>query len=182
MSNSLYQQVMGSAFAQLPVVLQRFHSLDGSHTLYGSVEVEPPESFGARWIARGLGAPLEAQKGPIRFELVADAASEIWTRHFPGKTMTSRLTVVHGQIAERLGAARLGFELEGGADKLEMRLVWLRFLGLPCPRWLLPSIIAEEAATEGRLHFRVRASLPLLGVVTGYWGYLELEELGRRQI
>ena len=78
-------------------------------------------------------------------------------------------------------AARLGFPLEGNADKLEMRLVWLRFLGLPCPHWLLPSIIAEETTTQGRLHFHVRASLPLLGLVTGYRGYLEFEEPGSGQ-
>ena len=63
-------------------------------------------------------------------------------------------------------AARLGFALRGSPEKLEMQLVRLHFLGVPCPRWLLPAIVAEETATTGRLHFRVQASLPLVGVVT----------------
>ncbi len=173
-TSSLYQQAMGPVFAQLPASLQQFHSLAGSHVLHGSVEVGAPASFAARWLARCLGTPLTAQKGPIRFELRAVGASEVWTRHFPGQTMQSRLTVERGQVVEKLSAARLGFALNGSAGQLEMRLVWLRFFGVPCPRWLLPSIVAEETATPGRLHFRVQASSPFVGMVTSYQGHLEL--------
>ena len=165
---------MGASFAQLPASLQRFHTLNGSHTLHGAVEVGAPASFAAKLIARCLGAPLQAVKGPIRFELRADPASEVWTRHFPGKTMASRLMLDSGQLVERLGAARLGFELRASPEKLEMKLIRLHFFGVPCPRWLLPAIVAEETATAGRLHFHVRASLPLVGLVTSYHGYLDL--------
>lgn len=173
---SLYQQAMGPDFAQLPATLQRFHALKGSHVLSGWAEVGSPASFPAKLLAWCLGTPLKTQQGPIRFELRADTASEIWTRHFPDKIMESRLTHVDGHIVERLGAARLGFALMGSAEKLEMQLVRLHFLGIPCPRWLLPAIVAEETATTGRLHFRIQASLPMVGVVTSYRGHLELPE------
>ena len=55
-----------------------------------------------------------------------------------------------------------------------MQLVRLRFLGVPCPRWLMPAIVADETAGEGRLHFEIRASLPLVGVVTRYRGHLDV--------
>jgi hypothetical protein len=171
---SLYRRVMGAEFVALPASLQHFHKLQGSHVLDGWVEVHAPASFAARILARFLGAPLDAQKGPIRFELTADEASEVWTRHFPGKTMRSRLTFAAGRIVERLGAARLSFALKGSPELLRMQLEGLHFLGVPCPRWLLPEIVAEETATVGKLHFRVQASLPLIGVVTGYHGHLEL--------
>jgi hypothetical protein len=173
---SLYQQVMGADFVLLPTPLQRFHALRGRHVLSGWVEVRAPASFAARVLARCLGAPLEAQGGPIRFELESESASERWIRHFPGKTMESRLTLVSGCIVERLGAARLSFALRGGSEKLEMQLVGLHFLGVPCPRWLLPAVVAEETATAGRLHFRVHASLPFIGAVAGYQGHLELPD------
>jgi hypothetical protein len=171
---------MGTQFAQLPLPLQQFHALTGNHVLSGWAEVGAPPSFLAKFLAWCLGAPLKTQKGPIRFELRAGAASEVWTRHFPDKTMESRLTLVGEHIVERLGAARLGFALRGSPEKLEMQLVGLHFLGVPCPRWLLPAIVAEETATAGRLHFRVQASLPMVGVVTSYRGHLELPggELG----
>ncbi|MBA2964446.1 DUF4166 domain-containing protein [Ramlibacter sp. MAH-25] len=165
---------MGPQFAQLPSPLQHFHALAGAHVLSGWVEVEAPASRAARLLARCLGAPLNAHQGPIRFELEAGAAEEVWTRHFPGKTMRSRLTQAAGHIVERLGFAQLRFGLEGDVDMLEMKLVQLRFLGVPCPRWLLPAVVAEETATPGQLHFRVKASLPLIGVVASYRGYLKL--------
>ena len=171
---SLYQHVMGADFDRLPAPLQAFHVLAGPHVLNGAVEVGAPETWPAKALAWCLGAPQLARQGPIRFELQADGTSEVWTRHFPGRTMTSRLTLVGGRIVERLGAARLGFELRGSPQKLEMHLVRLHFLGVPCPRWLMPAIVAEETASEGRLHFEIRASLPLVGVVTRYRGHLDV--------
>lgn len=172
--STLYQQVMGAAFFTLPAPLQQFHALKGKHLLSGWVEVQAPASPAARALAMCLRAPLTAQRGPIRFELESSSASENWVRHFPGKTMESRLRLRSGRIVENLGAARLTFTLRGNSKKLEMQLVRLHFCGVPCPRWLLPTVVAEETASIGRLHFRVRASLPFIGVVAGYQGYLEL--------
>ncbi|NML44184.1 DUF4166 domain-containing protein [Ramlibacter sp. G-1-2-2] len=177
---SLYQQVLGSDFARLPSPLRHFHALEGAHVLQGWAEVAAPASPVARLLAWCLGAPLSAQRGPIRFELRADAMGETWTRYFPGKRMQSRLTHAAGHVVERLGFARLFFTLKGGAELLEMKLVRLRFLGVPCPSWLLPAIVAEESATPGQLHFRVQASLPWIGVVASYRGYLELPDGGCR--
>ena len=171
---SLYQQVMGAEFDRLPVPLQAFHTLAGAHVLHGWVEVGAPESWPARVLAWRTGAPQVTQQGPIRFELQAESTSEVWTRHFPGKTMTSRLALVDRRIVERLGAARLQFQLRGSREKLEMQLVRMHFLGVPCPRWLMPALVAEETASEGRLHFEIRAALPLLGVVTRYRGHLDV--------
>lgn len=177
---SLYQQVLGTEFTRLPSPLQRFHALEGAHVLSGWVEVKAPASLVARALARCLGTPQNAQQGLIQFELKADAGEEVWTRHFPGKTMKSRLTHATGHIVERLGSARLWFALKGDSEMLKMELVRLRFLGIPCPRWLLPAIVAEETATPGQLHFRVEASLPLIGMVASYRGYLKLPD-GERQ-
>lgn len=57
-----------------------------------------------------------------------------------------------------------------------MRLMGLHFMGVPCPRWLLPKVIAEETGQYDRLHFRVQASLPVIGIVTSYRGHLTLAE------
>jgi hypothetical protein len=171
---SLYQEAMGADFLRLPASLQQFHALKGRHVLEGWVEIQAPASRAARVLARCLGTPLSTQRGPVRFELESSSTSEYWVRHFPGKTMASRLCLMAGLIVERLGAARLSFVLRGGPDKLEMQLVRLHFFGLPCPRRLLPAVVAEETASIGRLHFRVRASLPLIGVVADYRGHLEV--------
>jgi hypothetical protein len=171
---SLYQQVMGADYRALPAPLQHFHALEGRHVLTGMVDVSAPASFPARVLAWSLGAPMQARQGAIRFELHANALSETWIRHFPGGSMQSRMTLAGGRVTERLGPARLGFTLVGGPEKLQMQLASLHFLGVPCPRWLRPAIVAEETASEGRLHFLVQASLPFVGVVTRYQGHLDL--------
>jgi hypothetical protein len=170
---------MGVGYARLAPALQRFHRLRGRHTLHGEVTTDAPASPLAALLARGLGSPCRATRGPIRFELDVDTGGETWTRHFPGWTMSSRLREVGGEIVERLGAARLAFSLTEVDGRLVMRLRGLRFLGIPCPACMRPRIVAEETGEQGadgrqRLHFRVEARVPGLGQVVGYRGHLEL--------
>jgi hypothetical protein len=178
---SIYERVMGAPYARLAPALQHFHRLQGRHVLHGEVATVAPASPLAALLARALGSPRAASGGAIRFELEVDSAGETWTRHFPGRTMSSRLREVDGALVEQLGAARLAFALEEDAGRLVMRLRALRFLGVPCPGWLRPRIVAEETGEQhadgrARLHFRVAARVPLLGQVVGYRGHLWLPD------
>lgn len=171
---SMYEQVMGESFARLPPALQRFHTLAGSHRLHGWVDTDAPSTAAARLLALCLGTPREATSGPIRFQLDATPTAETWTRHFPSQTMTSHMRLDARRIVEQLGAARLTFALCEAEGRLQMRLIGLRFLGVPCPRWLIPRIVAEETGDADRLHFHVQASVPLVGTVASYRGHLDI--------
>ncbi|AIY39777.1 miscellaneous; unknown [Collimonas arenae] len=52
----------------------------------------------------------------------------------------------------------------------------ITFCELPCPKFLLPSILAEETGAGGKLYFNVAATLPLVGILAEYRGYLDLEQ------
>lgn len=171
---SLYERAMGDSYALLPAAVQRFHRLSGRVVLHGSVQTHAPASSLARVLAFCLGAPQRASSGPIRFELDASPVVERWTRCFPTQTMTSRLRLVAGSVEEQLGAARLTFQLLAADGRLEMALTRMRFLGVPCPRWLLPRITAEESGDDDRFHFRVCAALPWVGTVASYHGHLDI--------
>jgi hypothetical protein len=171
---SLYERVMGERFALLPSAVQRFHRLRGQVVLHGRVQTDAPATWLAAVLARMLGTPRHASEGALRFELDAGTDVEHWTRHFPQRTMSSRLQWRAGRVEERLGAARLSFDLTAGEGALRMRLVHMRFLGVPCPRWLMPRITAEESGDGEHLHFRVTAALPWLGTVASYRGHLVL--------
>jgi hypothetical protein len=56
---------------------------------------------------------------------------------------------VDGCLVEPLGAARLVFALDEANGGLRMQS--LRFLGIPCPAWLWPRLVAEEAGDGGRV-------------------------------
>ncbi len=172
---SLYQRVMGPDFERLAPSVARFHRLAGVQKLQGQVQVEAPASLPARVLAWALGAPQRAGQGAIRFELDAAPGAEVWTRIFPTQTMRSTLREAPGFVVEHLGAARLAFVLsavDGG--RLEMRLHRMSFLGIPCPRWLQPAIVARERGQGDALHFHVQATLPWVGQVVGYRGHLHV--------
>jgi hypothetical protein len=87
-------------------------------------------------------------------------------------TMSSTLCLVAGHVVEQLGAATLTFDLRVDKGALEMKLVKMRFLRIPCPKWLMPKVVAREVGDGDMLHFAVRADLPLIGTVTRYTGSL----------
>jgi Domain of unknown function (DUF4166) len=171
---TLYPRILGAAYPNLPSAVQRFHVLQGLQVLHGEVQTEAPASFLARCLAICLGAPRERSQGPLRFELDAGPMEETWTRHFPTRTMRSTLRWAEGEIEERLGASRLRFALEATPEGLRMQLQRVHCFGLPCPRWLQPSVVAEERGEGERLHFCIRATVPFVGQVASYCGYLDL--------
>ncbi|MCS4510689.1 DUF4166 domain-containing protein [Xylophilus ampelinus] len=178
----MYRSALGpAAFAQLHPALQRFHALQGHVGLHGQVTTTPPAGLAARLLGRWLGTPLAARTGPVAFVLQAGPREEHWTRHFPGRTMRSRLRLQpDGRIVERLGPARLVFRLQEAGGGLSLHLQSLHFFGIPCPGRLRPRVVAEERGTDAagadgaRLHFDVRAAVPLLGMVARYHGWLDL--------
>jgi Domain of unknown function (DUF4166) len=172
----MYQRAMGESFGRLASPVQRFHRLHGRHTLQGWVETDAPATALARLLARCMGTPADKQSGPILFELDAGLEEETWTRRFPLHTMSSRIRLTAGQVVEHLGLARLTFDLREVEGNLEMRLRRLLFLGIPCPRWLMPRLIATETGDGGQFHFCVQAAVPLLGVVAGYRGTLRVPD------
>lgn len=172
----MYETLMGPAFARLSPAVQSFHRLQGIHLLHGWVRTEAPASRLAQLFAMCLGTPKQQSEGVIRFELDAAPRAESWIRYFPLSTMRSTLRLVEGELTECLGLTQLSFSLAEVEGMLVMRLNTLRCLGVSCPRWAMPKIVAEERGTEdGRFHFRVSASLPLIGRVTSYSGYLAVE-------
>lgn len=175
---SLFEKVLSSDFAKLPPAVQRFHRLSGDVTLHGQAETLAPETPLAWALAVCLGAPRRASRGAIQFELSAAPTVETWTRRFPTISMTSRLALCGDHVEEKLGLARLTFRVSATEEQLSMQLEKMRFLGVPCPRWLLPRIVAEERGTDDQLHFNISAELPVAGKVASYTGHLDIPRRG----
>jgi hypothetical protein len=90
--------------------------------------------------------------------------------------MRSSLRLHGHNVIETLGPARLVFGLQEKDGSLVMHLRSMRFLGVPCPQWLLPRIDARERGRGQRLEFDIQATLPVIGQVTAYRGWLQLPE------
>ena len=168
----MYEGVMGAAFGRLDAAIQRFHRLRGKHLLRGDVHMEAPASRAAQVLALCIGSPRRQQQGAMEFELHANERSEVWIRRFPGHTMTSELKHAGGCLTEKLGCVQLQFDLEARDGELSMHLRKLHFWKIPCPKWLMPRVIAEEHGEGDRMMFRVSAALPFVGTVAAYSGHL----------
>ena len=168
----MYRTLMRDAFDRLAPVVQRFHDLSGQHVLLGEVTIDGPENSSARILAAMLGAPTESKTGALRFELIAEPDQEVWTRHFPGKTMCSTLRKGDGVVIETLGVATLRFVLVEHDGTLKMKLARMSAFGIPLPRFLMPSISAVETGVADRFNFDVQAHMPLIGLVARYRGFL----------
>ncbi|MBI2771722.1 MAG: DUF4166 domain-containing protein [Burkholderiales bacterium] len=170
----MYERVMGADYARLDKEVQQFHRLQGQVKLQGTVLVDAPQTVWAALLGWCLGAPRTGAQGAIAFELETLPERERWTRHFPGKTMRSEISLCGGGVVEKLGATTLRFHLGEQRGALTMQLVGLRFLGIPCPAWLRPRVLAREHGSEGMMHFWVEASVPGIGLVTRYRGALRI--------
>ena len=175
----LYRQILGSEFAALDEPVRRFHSLQGHHRLHGRCTVNGAEHAVGRFVCAMLGLPRRISDAEFQFDLEAEPDAEIWIRHFPTRTMRSRLERLGAnRLRERLGPATLTFSLDTDGGCLSMRLQSIRVLGLPWPRRWFPEVWAFESGDRGRFCFDVGARLRTLGALVAYSGYLEIDVHG----
>jgi hypothetical protein len=170
---------MGERFYCLATPVQQFHRLYGRHELHGEVQVDAPVSMVAKLLARILGIPFVTGKGSIKFEIDARPLTETWIRHFPSNVLTTQLQLQGSHLVEKVGAARLTFELSERNGQLHLHLRRLQFVGIPCPEWLMPIIVAEEMGNGDRLYFHISVAVRLVGTIARYRGYLLLPVEGK---
>ncbi len=101
---------------------------------------------------------------------------ETWERRFGDQRMRSTQEAGHGPtehlMVERFGPFAFALALVVAADRLNIVSRSWRLLGMPLPRWLMPGGAAWEAADGDRFRFHVEITLPLIGPVVRYDGWL----------
>lgn len=176
----LYRQLLGSAFDDLPAALQAMHAWRGALTVSGRASVERGRSPLARFIAWGVGFPAASADGPVAVQFNAADAVETWTRRFGDKTFSSRQFAGQGRsehlLCEQFGPLvfAMAVVVEGGSLSLLLRR-WSVF-GVPLPLWAGPRSTACETSEDGKFHFHVEISHPLVGLIVRYNGWLALND------
>jgi hypothetical protein len=151
----------------VPIEVRRFHERSGRFSGRAVVTSHRP------LIARLMGLPQRSGEFDVHVDVERDGDAEVWTRHFPPRPMRSRLQADGGWLVERLGVVTLRFALTASAEALDWHCVDVRWLGLPLPaRWF--RVVARESARDGKYRFVAGASLPLLGELVHYEGWLDV--------
>lgn len=177
-SAPLYRKILGTAFATLPGQVRAIHEGTGTRKWAGHAEVRRGRGWGAHAIARLLGFPGAADRIPVSVSFSPHKDGELWTRDFGGRKFTSIQECGTGRndylLVERFGPISVALALV--VDEGRLFLVPRRWslLGIPLPDVLLPCGTSFETEVNGKFHFDVEVSLPVLGLIVAYRGELEL--------
>ena len=175
MTVPLYRRLLGERFEQLPPRVRELHDLAGASVWMGRADVERGRSLPSRMIATLFGLPPAGRDQALRVTFQAAGDREIWSRSFGNAAFRSVQYERGGLLRERVGPSTFVFALDTSADGMALKLQGVRLLGVPLPRFMSPSVFTFESERDGRYHFEVEASLPVLGRIVRYVGWLEQE-------
>ena len=167
----LYARVMEAAFDRLPPAVRRLHDVTGDSGAQGEGRVDRGQGVLARALASLMRFPPQGT-WPLHVGFAEAGGVERWTRDFGGHLFSSELSAKGPRIVERFGPLRFAFDLPSSPDGLEMRLRGWTAFGIPLPLALAPRISAREWEEEGRFRFEVAASMPAVGEIVRYSGWL----------
>lgn len=170
----LFAVLLGPAFAALPGPVRALHAAQGRRRYAGAVEVDRGPGLLSRLVAFATHLP-PAGSGPLCVEIEASPQQEHWTRFIGGRAMPSRLWREGDVLCERLGVATFGFRLEVVDDAIAWRVVRVRIFGVSLPSRWFTGVGARESAEDGRYRFDVWASLPVVGRLVHYRGWLDVQ-------
>lgn len=174
--SNLFDAAMQSTFHYLPATTQKLHSPVSTLTWNGGGNARRGDSIGARLLAAVFRFPEPTDKAPIKviIERKPDG-SEHWSRVWPDAIMRSKMKNAdprRGSVEEHFGPFAFVLKLHGDENGIDMKLESGRLFGIRLPRFLLPDIEATERSEYDRHLFDVKVTLPMIGLLTHYQGWL----------
>ncbi len=169
---ALYARIMGDVFNALPSAVRGMHSIIGDGGAEGRSTVARGRNILAKSIANIMRFPPEGEHA-LHVHFTEQDGAEYSTRDFGGHRFQSHLSQAGGQLVERFGPMRFHFDLSGDETGLRMSMRRWTAFGLPMPLFLAPQSDAREWGEGDHFHFDVPISLPLIGMVVHYRGWLK---------
>jgi saccharopine dehydrogenase-like NADP-dependent oxidoreductase len=178
-AETLYERVMGrEKWSRLPAAVRDAHDLFDRRVFAGEARIGAGTHPLAWIVSRFMRFPPAIERTPVRVTMQRrHDGSETWTREFGRHAFRSTLSRCEadppGRIRERFGPMSFRLDLPGDETGLRMPLERGQWLGVPLPGFLTPrSDTREFVDAQGRFCFDVDISLPGLGRVVRYEGWL----------
>ncbi|WP_044008417.1 DUF4166 domain-containing protein [Leisingera methylohalidivorans] len=177
-----FGDIIAAQNLEVPPALLRFHA-QPPECSHGRVKV----AGGGRWarLLAGLaGFPPPMAETRFRLDVTPQGPGHVWRRGF-GKFLTRshlRYDPQSGRAVERFGVVELELSVSVQQGAMVVAVDKARLFGVPLPQALCPQSVSTEFETpEGHLGFDISASLPRIGLLVRYSGYLVLPELDLRR-
>jgi len=175
MTDVLLRDILGAGFDGMPEAVRRMHSIEKTQDVRGLSRVMGGTNP-LSWLIRVMAAlPRPAHRAPIHIRFVKGQHFEEWDRHF-GKSRFHTIMKQEGKyLAEHLVAFPVTFVYEVRADQIgfSLHVAQVRFLGIPLPRLLRPTLAARAGEWRGRYRFTTVVGFWFCGRVISYCGYLD---------
>jgi saccharopine dehydrogenase-like NADP-dependent oxidoreductase len=176
---ALFMRVLGqTAFASIPPITQTLHCGAPAVLGEGLADIDAPDSFAGRLISALFRFPKPGKDVPVSVLVEQTPSGERWLRLYPGRDMQSFMSngdAENQTLEERFGPLSFRMKITGHELGLDMEMETARVGPLPLPKRLLPKIVAtERSSSEGNHVFDVSISLPLIGRIVRYRGWLAL--------
>ena len=175
MTDILLRNILGAAFDQMPEAVRRMHSIERTQDVRGISRIMGGKNL-LSWLIRVVAAlPTPAHRAPISIRFIKGLNDEEWDRRF-GKSRFHTIMRQEGQyLAEHLVALPVTFVYDVRADQkgFSLHVVRVRFLGIPLPRLLQPTLAARASEWRGRYQFSTLVGFWFCGRVISYFGYLD---------
>ena len=168
----LYARMMGDRFLELSASVRAMHSNLRDGGAVGKAQVTGAENVLGALIARIVGFPRDGHY-PLYVIFSENEQGERWTRQFGRARFHSLLGMHKGMLSERFGPLRFLFDLPVDSKRLMMKMGGWSAFGIPLPLALAPRSLAVEWEEDGRFRFDVPITLPLIGRLVHYRGWLE---------
>ncbi len=182
---SIYHQKLGAQkFNALPSELRDFHDTQAYPVWHGGADIETGSGILPTLISNLFGFPKAGKNVPLTVSVERGVKSdgvpfETWTRNFDGRIFSSQLSLSDdGFFREQFGPLSFVIGLDADIVNLVMPVQSWRLLtpfgAIALPLWLAPkSETREYQDEEGRFRFDVKLSLPLIGLLAHYKGWLK---------
>lgn len=180
--SALYARVLGAAWDDIPAITRHLHSPDPVVVFAGEVDVRRGTNSVTRALAHMMGLPPAGHHLARISVSRGDDGDERLERRYGETILTTRqYLITRGEkqsLGEAFGPFRLRFALQGHEAGIDFMLMSVRAWFIPLPRAFALSVKARERVGEGpkgqaRHCFDVEVSLPGLGRLIAYQGWLE---------
>lgn len=173
----LFEQALGDDWHLLPEPIRGAHSAIRRRAFHGHAKVERGTSALAHLVCTLFRFPPNASATPVHVAFERRVDKEIWHRTFGTSSFRSVLKIVKagtGLIQERFGLFTFHIPLQATGQALRFPVLRGFILGLPIPAFLLPKSNAREFVdASGRFNFEIDLSLPMIGRIVRYEGWLK---------
>ena len=174
----LYRQVLAGAFDRLPPQVQALHDDTAARTWAGTATVQRGTGILSKALGKLIGLPKETNHCPVKVQFDPHKGGERWTRTFGTKSFSSLQFPGTGRnaqlLVERFGPIDVALALVLEDDKLFLIPRRWSLLGIPLPNMFLPAGKSYEMQKDGKFHFDVEISAPVVGLIAAYQGVLTL--------